>query len=296
MHGGQHLGFILDPASCSYDPTKDPAVLCLSEGGSNATSTCVTRTQAMAINKAWYGETSDGSFPDPAVDNGARPTLGPKQRWYGLSRGTEVNLSGTTNDLLSGLIALSLQNSPLGGPSFTNATGNGASGYKQLSYAQLDNAFDRGLALNPSVFAGLNSDDPDLSKFKARGGKLIHYHGNADELIMAWGSSNYYERVIATMGGLALVQSFYRYFEIPGNGHGSYNGTANPDANPPVPALDQMYKALTNWVERDVPPDGLVLNSLTAVPVAKSLAIRSYPRKISYVSGDVNMASSFTCR
>lgn len=296
VYGGQHLGFILDAASCTYDPTKDPAVLCASDGGTNATSTCVTKAQAMAINKAWYGMTSDGSVPDPAVDNGARPTLGPKQRWYGLSRGREVNLSGEIPDIFNGQIALSLQNPTLAGPTFTNATGNGTSGYKQLSYEQLDNAFDRGVALNASAFAGINSDDPDLSKFKARGGKLIHYTGTADELIQNWGSNHYYERVLAAMGGVAAVQSFYRYFEVPGNGHGSYNGTANPNANPPVPATGQMYSALTNWVEKGVPPDGLVLQSATSTPVAKSLPVCYYPKKITYVSGDVNLASSFTCQ
>ena len=68
--GGQHLGFILDPAACRYDPTNDPGVICTANGGTNATADCVTPVQATAVNKIWYGMTADGSAPSPATDNG----------------------------------------------------------------------------------------------------------------------------------------------------------------------------------------------------------------------------------
>src|SRR5690606_20950198 len=31
--GGEHLGYIPDPASCQYDPTKDLDLLCVADGG-----------------------------------------------------------------------------------------------------------------------------------------------------------------------------------------------------------------------------------------------------------------------
>ena len=34
--GGQHLGFLLDPSQCRYDPTLDAGALCVASGGSNA--------------------------------------------------------------------------------------------------------------------------------------------------------------------------------------------------------------------------------------------------------------------
>jgi hypothetical protein len=59
----------------------------------------------------------------------------------------------------------------------------------------------------------------------------------------------------ATLGGAATVQTFARYFQIPGMRHcsgvGSVNGVArvSPAANPPLPASQQLYSNLTAWVE-----------------------------------------------
>ena len=47
------------------------------------------------------------------------------------------------------MVALELQNPMLATPSFINATGNGANGWTNLSYAQLANAYDKGL--HPAV-------------------------------------------------------------------------------------------------------------------------------------------------
>jgi feruloyl esterase len=75
--GGQHLGYVLDPSACHYDPTKDAGVLCAGAAGNgvtgtNATAACVSLAQATAMNKIWYGMTSDGSVPDPALDTAGR--------------------------------------------------------------------------------------------------------------------------------------------------------------------------------------------------------------------------------
>ena len=49
---------VIEPSKCRYDPTKDADVLCASDGGHQG-SACVTRVQAQAINKMWYGPTTD---------------------------------------------------------------------------------------------------------------------------------------------------------------------------------------------------------------------------------------------
>jgi tannase/feruloyl esterase len=58
--GGQHMGYILDPQSCHYDPTKDANVLCAGVAGNGVTGAsadpgCVDLVQAQAFNKIWYG-------------------------------------------------------------------------------------------------------------------------------------------------------------------------------------------------------------------------------------------------
>ena len=298
MVDGKHLGFILDDATCHYDATRDPGVLCVSDGGRNTTPACVTPKQALAINKIWYGMTSDGSVPDPAVDNGAGPLVG-KHRWYGMARGTNLLAlaSNPAFPIVADGVALELQDPRLASSSFRNATANGADGWKALSYAQLSQAIDAGVALQDK-WGFINTDDPDLSAFKARGGKLMLVHGANDELIPYRGSVDYYQRVLARMGGVSAVRSFFRLFVVPGMGHGPVNGTTNPTANPPIeaPLKGEIYNLLTAWVEKDTPPNNVILKSANPGLDAKSLPMCAYPAKATFVGGDTHTASSYACR
>ena len=298
--GGQHLGYIADPSQCRYDPTLDTSVLCTANGGTNATASCVTPVQAAAVNKIWYGQTVDGSVPSPSADNGFALTPAASQRWYGLTRGTELGaLAGASGPftISSDMVALELQDPTISTPAFINATGNGANRWKNLGYADLSQAFDRGVTLQ-TAFANINTDNPDLSKLRDRGSKMLMYHGLADVLIMPQGSINYYNRVAAQMGGIPAIQSFYRFYLIPGMTHGLGNGTANPNANVPLPTAAQLYQALTDWVEKGTAPARIDISSTvsTANPVASSRPICLYPTKATYTSGSITAAASYTCQ
>jgi feruloyl esterase len=308
--GGQHLGYIEDPSECRYDPTRDVNVLCLSSGGANATANCVSAPQAQAMNKLWYGQTRNGSAPNPAVDNSWAHTLDGNHLWYGLTRGTSFGgLGGSTAagvpipfSIATDIVALENQNPSLATPAFQNPTGNGTNGWMNLSYAQLGEAFDNGVHLQRE-FAHINTDDPDLRRFRAAGAKMLMYHGLADVLIMPQGSIRYYNRVVREMGSLKAVQRFYRFYLIPGMAHGLSNGTTNPNANPPLPGnastdgTQQLYDALTQWVEHGVAPARIDISSaVTATfPVAKSRPICLYPAKAKFIGGDINQASSYIC-
>lgn len=303
--GGQHLGYIPDPSSCTYDPTRDAAALCSGVAGNagvtgtNATAACVNLAQATAINKIWYGQTFDGSVPDPAVDNGWSLSIAGNQRWYGLSRGTTgTGLASPTGPFTtsSDLVALELQDPTITTPAFFNATGNGANGWKNLTYARLSNAYDQGLALQ-TQFGGINTDNPDLSKFVARGGKLITWHGLNDQLIPPQGTINYYNRVATQLGGLAVVQAFWKFYLVPGAGHGpepTPNGTVNSALNAPRIAAGQLYPLLTAWVENGTVPDAIVIQSTAGTPV-KSRPLCVYPMKATFTFGDPNVATSYIC-
>ncbi len=305
----QHMGYIPDPSECRYDPTLDASVICVANGGTNTTANCVTPLQAQAMNKLWYGQTRDGTAPPPSADNAWSVHIGiGNHLWYGLARGSSFGGLGGPGPftIATDLVALELQNPMLATPSFINATGNGANGWKNLSYAQLANAYDQGLILQSS-FGHINTDDANLQPFRRSGGKMIIYHGLADVLIMPQGSVNYYERVIREMDGLHEVQKFYRLFLIPGMTHGIGNGTTNPNANPPLPGVaggdgiadgtSQLYDVLTAWVEKGAAPRRIDISSAvtTAFPVAKSRPICAYPKKATYVSGDINAAASYVC-
>jgi|SRR5882672_8055204 len=303
---GQHLGYIPDPSRCRYDPTHDASVICAAAGGSSADAACVTPLQAQAMNKMWFGQTRDGTAPAPSADNSWSLFVGGNHLWYGLARGSNMSaLAGATPFTISSdVVALEDQDPTLATTSFINATGNGANGWKNLSYTQLAQAYDNGLMLQRS-FAHINTDNPNLRPFRNSGGKMLMYHGLADILIAPQGSINYYERVLREMGGLHDVQRFYRFFLIPGMTHGIGNGTPNPNANPPLPAAaaasvngtSQLYEVLTKWVEQGIAPTRIDISSpvTTAFPVAKSRPICLYPKKARYVSGDVNVATSYVC-
>jgi hypothetical protein len=143
-------------------------------------------------------------------------------------------------------VALELQDPSIGTPLFTNAISNGTSKWKTLSYAGLTVAALQGLVLQQQ-FANINTDNPDLTAFNNRKGKLILYHGLADTLIAPQGSDNYYGRVSAAMGGTAATQSFFRFFHIPGLVH---SGRLEASPNVPVPqsvlGRDEMFLALQN--------------------------------------------------
>ncbi len=304
---GAHDGYISDPSACNYDPTTDPAVLCVGAGvGTNATASCLSLRQAGVMNKIWYGQTADGTVPAPSADNGFNVNRPSNQLWYGLTRGTFLAaLAGSTPAgafspffIAADQVAVNLQDPTYATPSFTNAVGNGANKWLTLNYLGLANAFAQGVALNP-LFGNINTDNPDLSGFRDHGGKLLHYHGLSDILIMPEGSINYYTRMANQMGGFVAAQKFDRLFLIPGMGHcagvGSVNGVAgvSPAANPPLPAPNQLFTALTNWVENGVAPTTIPVTTADGT-ISRPLCM--YPTKLTYVGGSVSSASSFTCK
>jgi hypothetical protein len=319
--GGEHLGYIFDNAACRYDPTKDPGVLCKSAGGRNTTKDCVTSVQATAFNKWWYGQTTDGSVPSPAEDNGTGVELKGKRLWYGTARGTSLYLAYFTKlnkQLIAMLakgnagaasasgrsanaaanaefVALALQNPTLAGPGFKNATGNGKDLWTLMSYEQVANAFERGVAMD-RAFAGVSSANPDLSAFKARGGKFLSWHGWNDESIPVQHTMHYYDQVAAKMGGYDSVGSFFKLYLIPGGGHTSPHGTSNIDANPPAVAPGQMYQLMLDWVEKGIAPARVEGTSPNAERPRISQPFCAYPQKATYLSGDPKASSSFQCR
>lgn len=131
----------------------------------------------------------------------------------------------------------------------------------------------------------MGTDDPDLSAFRDASGKMVMWHGLADELIFPNGSLNYYERVLAMDPKAA---DFVRLFEAPGIAHcsggpGAYPGTA--------------FDSLVDWVEKGKAPDKLDAATIPIDPAGKvsHRPLCPYPKVASYKGGNPHEASSFEC-
>lgn len=310
-------GFLLDPLACTYNPARDAAALCSGEvgeagtRGANAQGTCLNLKEAQALNKIWYGQTRDGSAPDPALDNGrtGSPASNRGQLWWGLTRGTDLTaLAGDQAPfpIASQLAALTIQSPRIAQKGmFSNATGQAEDGWKTLKYADLASVFERGLSMQAS-FSDINTDAPDLSILRDRGAKVLSYHGLSDQLIMPQGSLNYFDRLAQRMGGVDNIQAYNRLFFIPGMGHsGAFNlsasigvnGLVTPASAVPLPqpatGRDELFNALRNWVEKGTAPERI---ELAAASGNLSMPICAHPKKALRTSGNPNAASSYICR
>jgi feruloyl esterase len=78
-----------------------------------------------------------------------------------------------------------------------------------------------------------NATDPDLSAFRASGGKIIIYHSWADQAIPPFATIDYYRAVVGEAGGLPAAQSFSRLYMIPGLCHCPCGQKVDGDPQPP---------------------------------------------------------------
>ncbi|MEY4641852.1 MAG: hypothetical protein RLZZ227_1846 [Pseudomonadota bacterium] len=147
---------------------------------------------------------------------------------------------------------------------------------------------------DPKAYAGrivdvatrISANGIVLDRFRAKGGKLIYYHGLVDDFITPYSSIQYHQRLLGRYGEEALSE-FVRFYTIPGMGHG--NGIA---FNPRVAWLD----ALEAWVERGEAPGTMVGTNISDNAPGRTRPICEYPQWPRYTgAGDINSAASFSC-
>jgi feruloyl esterase len=155
---------------------------------------------------------------------------------------------------------------------------------------------DEGDAHGPKI----NAIDPDLSKFKKRGGKLIEYEGWLDSNLAPY-STELYENVIATIGkqehaasdaeALKETQDFYRFFIAPGMAHcwgGPGPNSFGAEGQTPVPMDPQhdIFSALEQWVEHGVAPVQIIATKYVKDDPKQGIAMQRpvypYPQEARY--------------
>jgi tannase/feruloyl esterase len=127
--------------------------------------------------------------------------------------------------------------------------------------------------------------DVSLAKFKNKGGKIIMTHGTADDFITPHNSELYYQRQVKAFGQSG-VDSFMRFYMIPGFGHGFG----------PFNTKFESLKLLQDWVEKGQAPKNVTATD--GNPNAnRSRPLCEWPKwpKFTGAPGTENNAASFTC-
>ncbi len=143
---------------------------------------------------------------------------------------------------------------------------------------------DLALAMKNASF--IESTDPDLAKFKARGGKLLLYHGWADPGPAPENTINYTASVTKKLGG--NQDNWMRLFLMPGMGH--CRGGIGPDQA-------DFLTAMENWREKGQAPASIVATrSASQDRTEMTRPLCPYPQVAKYAgSGSTDDAKNFAC-
>ncbi|KAI0794058.1 feruloyl esterase-like protein B precursor [Fomes fomentarius] len=276
---------ISDPLGCNFNPG---TLLCTPTSNSSA---CLTPDQLSTLYKIYspYVDTNvTFVFPGPA--------LGSEAQWIAFLG----EFNGEPSSLGIDYIRFFLGLNDFQSQDF------------DFSIVQLADRLDPGNA---------TADAFDMSAFKQRGGKLLHYHGWADALIPTGSSLYFYNHVAQALlpKGITL-DDWYRFFLVPGMQHCSGSPA---DVNAPwyfagasqagvlgtgvhsVPRFEDSRHdallALMEWVEEGRVVEEIVATKFadddTTKGVERQRPLCAYPKQAAFKgSGDVNIAENWECR
>lgn len=133
----------------------------------------------------------------------------------------------------------------------------------------------------------VNAVDPNLKAFFGQGGKLLQYQGWADPTVSPKNSVEYYESVVAALGGQDKVSNSYRLFMIPGMGH-----CRGGDG---VSSFDSI-EVMERWVEGGKAPNQVVASRVRDGKTDRTRPVCPYPQTAKYTGiGSTDDASNFVC-
>lgn len=247
-------GFLSDPRECRFDPR---ALLCRSADADD----CLTAPQLESVRMAYSPlRKKNGEVIYPGVVPGG------ESGW----------------DLLLPMP----EDAPLGmdGGLFRFM----AHQDRNWDWRAFDPENDTALALERAGF--IEATNPDLSAFKARGGKLLIFHGWSDGgsggAISALNSIHYYSTVLAKMG--PQQDDWLRLFMVPGMGH---------CGGGPGPNQFNSLGVLERWREQGNAPERIVASRVVDNRVDMTRPLCPYPRVAVYTGvGSTNDAENFVCR
>lgn len=248
---GVRDGILNDPERCAFDP----ATLLCRGADSDA---CLTAHQVDAVRRL---------FADVKTSRG-------EVVWTGFAPGSE--LQGTP---------LAAKNDPDAPPNPFLLDTIRILGYQDANWDWRSWDLDRDLAAAVEKAGFIDVHTYDLSAFKARGGKLLLYHGWVDSGITPGNTVNYYGKVLDKMG--PGQEDWLRLFMMPGMQHCA--GGPGPDQFDKVAVIER-------WRESGIAPERITATRVSGGSVDMTRPICPYPKIPKYRgTGSTNDAANFTC-
>lgn len=254
-------GIIENPMACDFEPSRD-----LPKCASGENASCFTPAQIAALKVVYDG-----------VRNSKGELLFP-----GMPPGGEAFTPGRNGQKTSGwegiLPSFNLGDTFMKYMAFDEPPGANWD-YKTFNVDRDSQRMGKtGLIINATI--------TDLTAVKARGAKIVHYHGWADPGVTSRMSVDYYEAAKRTMGEKETTD-FWRFFPVPGMFHCN-GGPGCGDAD--------WLTAVVNWVEKGVAPDMIVGAHNEGGKTTRTRPICMYPTVARYKgSGSIDEAGNFSC-
>jgi feruloyl esterase len=132
----------------------------------------------------------------------------------------------------------------------------------------------------------LDADNPDLSRFAKRKGKLILWHGWSDPALNPVATIDYYKQVLARD---PRAWEYVRLFMEPGVLH---------CGGGPGPSDARWLKNISDWVEKGQAPDQVVATKVDSTgKTIRTRPLCAFPKRAVHTGkGSTDDAASFVCR
>lgn len=262
-------GLIDDPRKCDFNPARDVPACKRGADGSD----CLTAAQAEAIAKVYRGPMSNGKNIFPGFMPGSEAVMpgmfgGPSASgWMNLIVSANPGFKPADFGLAEDTMRYLVHKPPK--PDYDCSTFD----------------FDRDIHMLDEWGKLADAKNPDLSRFRKRGGKLLMTYGWADPVLQPMVGVNYYEQAMTENG--PDTPGFFRLFMIPGMSH--CGGGVCPNQHDPMTPI-------INWVEKRKAPETITAKQIAKGEVVRTRPLCPYPKVARYSGeGSIDDAANFKC-
>lgn len=268
---GVRDGVLENPLTCSFDPA---TLAC----AANASADCLTPMQIASVRRLY-----EGSRPAPGAPLNGALARGSERGWHALHFGDQPG-----GALLRMPVEGFFRHLVVGDASW------------DLGSFRMEREGQAALRRLPAV---LDASDPQISRFVARGGKLILWQGWNDAIVPPSMPLDYYARLVHALGAEQAARSV-RLFMAPGVEHGvggpgpdRFGQFASGDGDP----LRSLGAAMRRWVEQGEAPEQVlaVRHRMPQDPgteIVRTRPLCAWPRVAVYSgTGNTDEARNFAC-